>query len=68
MCKAKEILCGNRFAVLTSKCTFHMSQTERTAFEVNLGSAKRKQQISSCSVKYLHIGFHLLLIQLKIQN
>jgi hypothetical protein len=64
----KEILCGNRFAVLTSTCTFHMAQTERTAFEVNHGSAKRKQQISSCSAKYLHIGFHLLLIPLKIQN
>jgi hypothetical protein len=32
----KEILCESRFAVLTSTCTFHMAQTERTAFEVNL--------------------------------
>jgi hypothetical protein len=55
----KEILCGNRFAVLTSTFTFHMAQTESTAFEVNHGTAKRKQHFSSCSAKYMHIGCHL---------
>ena len=65
---AKEIKCGNRFAVLTSTCTIHMAQKERTAFEVNHGSAKRKQKLSRFSAKYLHIDFHLFLIKLKIQN
>ena len=54
-------------AVLTP-CTFDMAHTERTAFEANHGSVKRKQQISSCSAKYLQIGFHLLLLKQKIQN